>query len=147
MTINGSLYAPAELEDGETEPSKDGTATFARNSQYGTSTITNSYYTRTLGTAQGEQIYTVTADYDITIELAGDSENVLTYDGTIYAGSGKTLSLTISGGNTKDGYRFMGYTASAGTLTESGGKFSLTMPEGNVTISAKFAQLLQRYDF
>ena len=42
----------------------------------------------------------------------------------------------------EDGYRFMGgYTAGAGTLTESGGKYSLTMPEGNVTISAKFAQL------
>lgn len=26
LTINGSLYAPAELEDGETEPSKEGTA-------------------------------------------------------------------------------------------------------------------------
>lgn len=146
LTINGSLYAPAELEDGETEPSKDGTATFARNSQYGTSTITNSYYTRTLGIAQGEQIYTVTADYDITIELAGDSENVLTYDGTIYAGSGKTLSLTISGGNTKDGYRFMGYTASAGTLTELGGKYSLTMPEGNVTISAEFVENISYID-
>ena len=147
LTINGCLYAPAELEDGETEPSKSkGTATFAHNGTQGTSTITNSYYTRTLGTAQGEQIYTVTADYDITIELAGDSENVLTYDGTIYAGSGKTLSLTISGGNTKDGYRFMGYTASAGTLTELGGKYSLTMPEGNVTISAEFVENISYID-
>ncbi|MBQ6114436.1 MAG: InlB B-repeat-containing protein, partial [Synergistaceae bacterium] len=142
LTISKSLYAPATVETGETEPSAEGTATFSRNNGEGTSNFTNSYYTKTLGTAQGKQGYTVTAEAGITVALAENSTNGLTYDGTIYAGESDVVSLTLSGGNTpENGYTFKGYKASAGTLTESEGKYSLTMPGENVVISAEFAQL------
>ncbi len=57
--ISNSLYAPAAIATGETEvgPGTDGqnpSATFGRNA---VDSIANSYYTRTLGTAQGTQAY------------------------------------------------------------------------------------------
>ena len=50
VSISNSLYAPAALGDGETEITS-GSATFMRNAAEGS--ITNCYYTRTLGTEQG----------------------------------------------------------------------------------------------
>ncbi|MBQ3758812.1 MAG: InlB B-repeat-containing protein, partial [Synergistaceae bacterium] len=98
LTISNSLYAPATLETDETEPSAEGSATFVRNTDSHTSEIMNSYYTRKLGTEQGKQGYTVTAETGITVALAEGSTNGLSFDGTIYAGSNETVSLTISGG-------------------------------------------------
>ena len=146
LTISNSLYAPATLSDGETEPSADGSATFARNNGEGTSDITNSYYLRELGMAQGTKAYSVTASEGITVTLVEKSAKGFIHDERIYAGSGETVSLTISGGNTKDGYTFKGYAASAGTLTESEGKYSLTMPAENVTISAEFVENISYID-
>ncbi|MBQ7219668.1 MAG: InlB B-repeat-containing protein, partial [Synergistaceae bacterium] len=147
LTISNSLYAPATIETGENEPSAEGTATFLRNTEGHTSDITNSYYTLPLGTAQGKHGYTVTADEGITVALAENSTNGLTYDGTIYAGSGETVSLAISGGDTpENGYTFKGYKASAGMLTQSGEAYSLTMPAGNVTISAEFVENISYKD-
>lgn len=140
LTISKSLYAPATIGTDETEPSADGSATFARNNGEGTSDITNSYYLRELGMAQGTKAYSVTASEGITVTLVENSAKGFIHDERIYAGSGEIVSLTISGGNTKDGYTFKGYAASAGTLTESEGKYSLTMPAANVTISANFAE-------
>ena len=48
LNITDCLYTPADIESGETEIS--GEYTFARN---GVTSISNSYYTRLLGTAQG----------------------------------------------------------------------------------------------
>jgi hypothetical protein len=61
-TITNSLYAPADLVTGETEVqtgdvNNHPSATFARDN----ATVTNSYYTRTLGTAQGKQLRTIAA--------------------------------------------------------------------------------------
>jgi hypothetical protein len=50
VSISNSLYAPAALGTGETEITS-GSATFMRNAAEGS--ITNCYYTRTLGTEQG----------------------------------------------------------------------------------------------
>ena len=140
LTISKSIYAPATLSEDETEPSTEGSATFSCNNGEGTSNFSNSYYMRTLGTAQGKQGYTVTAETGITVALAEGITNGLTYDGTIYAGESDVVSLTISGGDTKEGYTFKGYKANAETLTESEGKYSLTMPAANVTISANFTE-------
>lgn len=152
LTITNSLYAPADLADGETEVN-DGTsnpsATFARNG----ATLTNSYYTRALGTAQGKALRTVAAADDVTIDAVALTGTATEYDvsgitaysvgglqcgETLYYGSGDEVSLTLSNSATgaPQGYQY-GYTASAGTLDGT----TLTMPDEDVTISVNTAAL------
>ena len=54
LTITNSLYAPTAPTGSETAMGTNESATFARGNA---PTLTNSYYTRTLGTAQGTQAY------------------------------------------------------------------------------------------
>ncbi len=61
---------PATIEKGETEANSEGSATFSRNTEGHESNITNSYYTRTLGTAQGKEAHTVSGAEGITVTLA-----------------------------------------------------------------------------
>ena len=148
--ITNCLYAPAALADGETEVVDGNSATFVRN---GAPTVTNSYYTRALGTAQGKATRTVAAADDVTIEavaLTGTAtqytvSGITAYSGgglqrgqTLYYGSGDQLSLTLSNTATPAprGYQY-GYTASAGTLSGT----TLTMPDQDVTISVNTADL------
>ena len=153
VTITNCLYAPAALEEGETWVGTTGSATFARNG----ATVTNSYYTRTLGDAQGTAKHTVTAGTGVTIEaispvgspLANGTYSVsgitayakgITCGGTFYYGSGDDVSLTLS--NTPSaGYTFSGYEASAGTLSGSENPYTLTMPDEDVTITRLWEQL------
>ena len=153
VTITNSLYAPAALADGETEVQagdSNPSATFARNG----ATITNSYYTRTLGTAQGKQAHSITAGENVTIEaISGtateytvsgitaykDGETqlpALKYGDALYAGSEETVSLTLN--NTAAaplGYHYT-YAASNGTLSGgAGNSYTLTMPAEDVTIT------------
>jgi hypothetical protein len=105
VAIINSLYAPAALEEGETWVGTTGSATFARNG----ATVTNSYYTRTLGDAQGTAKHTVTAGTGVTIEaispvgspLANGTYSVsgitayakgITCGGTFYYGSGDDVA-------------------------------------------------------
>lgn len=148
VTITNSLYAPADLADGETEVI-DGTsnpsATFSRNG----ATITNCYYTKALGTAQVKATHTVAAGENVTIDaiaLTGDATNYtvsgitaysvggLQRGETLYYGSGDEVSLTLSNTGAPQGYQYA-YTASAGTLDGT----TLTMPDADVTISAALA--------
>lgn len=149
VTISNTLYAPAGLESGETEvvagTGNNPSGTFYRGNA---PTLTNCYYTRTLGTAQGKAAHTITAGQDVTVALGGEAANyknydvsgistygtALAYNGTIYAGNGDSVSLTL-GHNTPTGYS-TAFTASAGTL-ENG---DLTMPDSNVVISAADTQ-------
>ena len=108
LTIKNSIYAPAAPADGETAVS-DG-ATFYRYdaNHQGTITLTNAYYTQTLGTAQGQQAHSITFDgtWDIDIVPTGtateyDMSGITVYegspclklDGTLYAASGSGLTL------------------------------------------------------
>ena len=96
----------------------------------------------------GHATRTVTAAADVTIEavaLTGDAteytvSGITAYSGgglqrgqTLYYGSGDQLSLTLSNSATGVplGYRYDGYTASAGTLDGT----TLTMPDADVTIT------------
>ena len=100
LTVTESIYSPAYLDDGETEADSEGSATFARNiEEEGTLTITNSYYTRTLGTAQGKELLAVMADTGIIVALDENSPNGLVHDGEIIAGEDDTVILDVSGGN------------------------------------------------
>ena len=157
-TISNCLYAPANIdtEHGETEVLTGDVNNYPSGTFYrGTApTVSNCYYTRTLGTAQGKATRTVTAADDVTIEavaLTGTAtqytvSGITAYSGgglqlgqTLYYGSGDQLSLTLSNSATGAplGYRYDGYTASAGTLSGS----TLTMPDQDVTISVNTAAL------
>ena len=151
-TITNSLYAPADLGTGETEVqtgdvNNHPSATFARDN----ATVTNSYYTRTLGTAQGKQAHSITASGNATLAHAGaateysvsgitayksgdDFTSGILYDNVLYAGSGDAVSLTLtnSSGDAPLGYKNGDYSATGGaTLSGS----TLTMADDNVTVS------------
>ena len=63
----------------------------------------------------------------------------LMYDGKLYSGNTQTVLLNLSHED-RPGYVFGGYVASGGTLTESDGAYSLTMPSADVTISAVWTE-------
>ena len=146
VTITNCLVAPAALADGETMA--DGSsATFSREHANFAATITNSYYTRALGTAQGKATRTVTVGTGATVSVALSGtqtaysvSGITAYaDGGIqrgtdlYYGSGDLVSLTL--GNTLSGaplgYHYDGYTVTGGTLDGN----VLTMPDADVTVS------------
>ena len=156
-TIKNCLYAPAiiDTEHGETEV-QAGTGdytscTFSRKST-ATVTITNSYYTRTLGTGQGKAARTITAGEYVTIEAVSPigspvEDGTYTVSGitayakgitrgdAFYYGNGDEVSLTLNHAEPPAGYTFTGYSASAGTLDGT----TLTMPgDGDVTINANY---------
>ena len=145
VTVTNCLYAPAALVEGEAFADSN-SATFSREHSNYAATITNCYYTRTLGTAQGKQAYTITHGEDVTLGLSGTATeynvsgiNVyssgIEYNGNFYAGSGDTVALSLNyTGTLAAGYTLKGYTASAGTLSGS----TLTMPAEDVTINANF---------
>ena len=155
VNITNSLCAPAPLADGETMASSN-SATFSREHSNYAATITNCYDTAAFETAQGKATRTVTAGTDVTIKaiaLTGTAtqytvSGITAYSGgglqrgeTLYYGSDDQLSLTLSNTATgaPQGYRYDGYTASAGTLSGT----TLTMPDENVTISVNTAGALR----
>ena len=139
LTITKGFYVPAELEDGEKELNANGSATFTRDNNNATSTITDSYYLYTLGTAQGLQAYFVSSVEGINIALAEDTQKGFSFDEVIYAGGNENVTLTITGiGDERTGYTFNGYKPSAGNLIEAGDEFLLIMPEDDVIISFNY---------
>jgi hypothetical protein len=165
VNITNSLYAPAALVGSETEPTSN-SMTFLR-SENTTVTITNSYYTRTLGDAQGKQAHSITAGENVTVEVSpvGSPTSSDGYNGvysvsgitayakgitrtvnettTFYYGQGDDVSLTLSNtaGEAPLGYQYNGFAASAGTLTGSDNPYTLTMPAEDVTISNTLAPI------
>ena len=156
LTISNSLYAPAELKDGETWVGNDYSSPFA----YNGATISNCYYTRDFNdgthyTAQGKAPRTVEAGDYVTVEAVSPvgspvedgTYNVsgitayakgITRGDAFYYGNGDEVSLTLSHAEPPAGYTFTGYTASAGTLDGT----TLTMPDdGDVTINANYESI------
>ena len=152
LTITNSLYAPAALADGETEVidgDSNPSATFARNG----ATITNSYYTRTLGTAQGKQSHCITAGENVTVAHSGTATEYTTsgitaykdgntqllglkYGDVLYAGENDQVSLTLNHSEAPTGYSFTDYEASnGGTITGTSNPYTLTLPNEDVTVS------------
>ena len=138
QVIKNSLFAP-----------KDGSSISGGTFYYnggGDVDPVNSYYTRTLGDAQGKALHSVTAGDGVTLALSGTAteytvSGITAYEGnqgikygtTYYAGSDDVVRLTLSNtatGDVPEGYKY-GYTASAGTLIGS----TLTMPAEDVTVS------------
>ena len=156
ITIKNSLYAPAELESGETEvvAGSDATSshTFYRNDAAAGDVITNCYYTRTLGTAQGKQRHSITAGDYVTVANAGTPDAFysvsgitayptgIKYNDVLYAGNEDEVALTLGYNGNQNA--FLGYEASAGTLSGSNNPYTLTMPDEDVAITANM-----RYTF
>ncbi len=154
VNITNCLCAPAPLAASETMAT-DGSATFSREHSDHAATIKNSYYTQSLGDAQGKAIttHTVTAGTDVTIEaiaLTGTPTQYTVSGITAYSGGGLqrgqtlyygiddqlSLTLTTSAVCSEPGYHYA-YTASAGTLSGT----TLTMPDQDVTISVALAPI------
>ena len=144
--VSNTLYAPdPNITPVAGETTVNSGSTITRGFLYGR--INDCYYTETLGSAQGTALpYSITPGEDVTVENAGTASGTynvsgltfynvgLKYDGVLYAAQDNAISLTL-GGN-RPNYYPTGYTASAGTLTSTGNPYTLTMPNGNVTISA-----------
>ena len=145
ITITNSLYTP----QADANAVSSG-ATFV---EYWDGTLTNSYYTATLGDAQGKAAHTVTAGANVTLGFSGtateygvsgitvyDGNQGLKYGSTYYAGENDAVSMTL-GHTDREGYTFVDYTASAGTLDDSVTPSTLTMPASDVTITAVWEPL------
>ena len=95
VSITNCLYAPADLDDGETWVGTDGSATFVRGN---TPSLTNCYYTATLGTEQGTKAIAVnkgseevTPDYSTSgIKMHTD---YMERDGILYAPDGASVTV------------------------------------------------------
>lgn len=150
VAITDSLYSPLPINSGETEVNANKGCTFVKNLKYngatGTSTITNSCYTRTLGTAQGKLAHTITAGENVTLALSGEAtvytvsgitayagNSGLKYNNQYYAGGSDEVALPL-GYTAPDSFTFKGYSVNEGTLTNG----MLTMPDENVVVSAAF---------
>ena len=147
VTITNCLVDPAALAQGETMAT-GGTATFSREHTAFAATITNSYFTDTLGVVQGKQAHSIIAGEGVTVGFSGTTAEYGTsgitaygtgimYNGVLYAGINDEVSLNLDGSAN-------GYSVNAGTLTGEGNPFTLLMPDENVTISA--AAQFQRGD-
>ena len=123
-----------------------------KNCYYISSNTDIQYY----GAVQGKKPLSVTAGENVTVEAVspvGDATKIysvsgitayakgITYNDTFYYGSGDDVSLTLSHGDAPEGYAFIGYTASlaGATLTGITNPYTLTMPDGDVQIGAKYA--------
>ena len=138
--ITDCLFAPASVTVGT-----DNAYTLARNSSGGVVNVTNSYYTQTLGTAQGKLRHSITGGDHIAVRNAGDAVeyNVsgitaygigIMYADTLYAGQGNVLSLSLAAA---PGHFLAGtFSASAGYLSGNNNPYTLTMPNADVIISA-----------
>ncbi|MBR5725867.1 MAG: hypothetical protein IKX56_03935, partial [Muribaculaceae bacterium] len=148
LVISDCLFAPQE---GSTLSG----GTFYYNGG-GDITPVNSYYTMSLGTSQGKQAHSIAGGEYVTVAFSGQAttynvSGIIAYsvgisltppapspegEGEVfYAGEGDAVSLNL-GSTIPDGYTFLGYQASAGTLTGSTNPYTLTMPDADVTVQA-----------
>ena len=143
-SVTDCLFAPVSVT-----MSADNSFTIVR---YGNNNgnITNSFYTQTFGTAQGQKVYSITPAANVNIQLYGiaNSYNVsgltfygdskgIEWDGGFYAASGDILDFGLS---VNPGYTATAYYANGTLLTLGSGfytdSYSLHMPAENVLITA-----------
>ena len=151
VSITNSLYNPVSTNV------TSGCMTFVRASEADLNNninITNCYYTQTLGTAQGDKVYTITPAEPVTVQLLGDAEvydvsgitiygtgdKGLKFDDVFYAASGNVLDLNL--GVTVP-FTVANYLANGEVITSdnTGNNYILTMPDEDVTITATFSDV------
>lgn len=132
LELANNLFTPQEVTLSTTS-----CKTFSRGSDMNLITITNCYYSQTLGSVQGKQMYSITGEDGVSVANAGAATEYsvsgitsygtgIVYDGVLYGGSGDAISLNLSGSTN--------YTASAGTITGSSNPHILTMAAANTVI-------------
>jgi len=133
LTITDCLFAPAEVTNGASN-----SKTFAVYGG-GTVTITNCYYTESIGSAQGKPALSITGGSGVTVENAGEPTEYtvsgitgygvgILYNSVLYGGWEDSIILYLSG--------YSAYSASAGTLSDNGdGTYTLSMLNTSVVIS------------
>ncbi len=142
------VFAPAELPSTTTS-----CATFARSDNYSNESrshvhITNSYYTQALGEVQGKQAYTISGESPVTVAMNGEATEYdlsgitayttgIVYGGTIYAGNGDqvALSLSYTGSDSFSAYIVNNGSLTGTAVTGSNDSYTLTMANGNAVIS------------
>ena len=155
VSFTDCVFAPAEvtMEIGSGNAMNVKSATFARSFGSGSSatdgseglTFNNCYFTQSFGTVQGKKAYSITS-FDtninpVTVELYGehtyyDVSDIdgyatgIVYNGTIYAGNGENVSLTLEGSPSG------AYDATYGTITGTENPFTLAMVSHDTEISA-----------
>ena len=158
VSIVNSLYAPAELAEGEISVDAFYSSTLARYTNDNQATITNSYYMQALGTGQGKQALSISGGENVIVENAGtvteyDVSGIISYGTgighttiilseeeedevvTLYAGDGDNVNLNLSC-ILPEGYVLHGFQVNAGTLEGSEDAYTLTMPDEDVVITA-----------
>ena len=161
-SVENCVYAPAAPESGET-PITEQAEAFVRWNTTDTShapTITNCYYTETLGSAQGMQARRlVKGDGIASMDAFISGEGSVSYlnsgisvragrvalNDVFYFKPSETVSLTLSHVPAGNDYDFTGYSVSAGSLTQNGDNYTLVMPDEDVTVTADFSLLPLTY--
>ena len=131
----------------------DGNRTFARRNDGDDVSFTNCYYFQTLGSAQGKEACSISADEHVTMTPYGTEEPGVSggitsylilhdynpcvmYGGVLYSSNGDQVKLNLSlNGEPVEDYSTDHFIASAGTINSSTNPRTLTMPNENVTIS------------
>ena len=124
----------------------DGT-TFVHSVTNSEKIISNCYYTKTLGTAQGKKCQAIMAGENITVDFSGNGTvydvsgitaytTGMKYDGALIAGASQKVGLTLDHNDL--GCKFLGYSVSSGTLSGTENPYKLTMPSDDVTVSGKW---------
>ena len=157
VSISNSLYDPATAGQDETWVGTSESATFVRNDGEKT-TISNCFYTATLGTAQGKAPREITADDKVLVDHFDFTGDGFTYDvsgidahdgggidygGTTYIGGGDVVQLSLCHDNPAEGEMFSHYTVTGGgTLDdETSNTPLLTMTDADQTIGAEYAPI------
>ena len=136
VTFTNCLYAPAAIADGEAEVGSSESATFARknSSNTVTLTITNSYYTRALGTAQGTKPI-VTASKPSNI---GDEETAYNVSGITAYANGLLYDSEFYCGDSQFGEIALAYSGSSLTATIGASTATVSIPEDVIVSSVTY---------
>ena len=148
LTIKNCIYAPAATAEGETAVNSEYTFYRYNAKHPGTITLDKIYYTKKLGTEQGNQALSIgfPGQIAITVVPTGnateygasgitvyDGNPCMKYNGTVYAGSGEEVTLKF---NAND-YIVYEYVVSEGGATLNGNDtdgYTLKMASANVII-------------
>ena len=152
--ITNCLFAP------QAGSSINGCTFYYTGSDNGGATITNSYYTTALGTAQGKQARSITAGIYVTVYDLGEGTEYdvsgitayahgIKYNGAYYAGDGDAVSLTLSHDEAPEGYYFSQYAVTGGGMLANPTTNSptLTMTDANQEINIEWAAITQTFNY
>ena len=145
LTIRNSLYLP---QANTLDPAS--CQTFTRAGNMSGISISNCYYSETLGGVQGKQMRSITAASGLTVANAGDATvydvsgitsygTGIKYNGVLYAGEGDEVSLNLTHADIPVGHSFSQYGSSTGSLTGEGNPYTLTMANANAEIDAHYS--------